>query len=177
MPYAHEQHHQPHQTDLALVHPLVVARTTSPTQNARDAPLCEASSLPSAPERSTKVGGTFVHKAYDDSRLVSSKYLTAFSDLRSPAEAADHLSLPDYVKYLEQYCDEQRLWELITFGREVVRVTRERTGAGGALVYKVETRAAEAYPAGGVEAEADETSMRFDAVCVCSGLHEVRERL
>ena len=50
-------------------------------------------------ERSSKVGGTFVHKAYDDARLVSSKYLTAFSDLRSPTAAADHMSLPEYIAY------------------------------------------------------------------------------
>ena len=125
-------------------------------------------------ERSTKVGGTFVHKAYDESRLVSSKYLTAFSDLRSLPTDDDHLSLPDYVKYLEQYCDEQRLWNLITFGREVANITRE-SGANGALLYKVETRAADAYPAGAADAAADAVTetMTFDAVCVCSGLHEV----
>lgn len=83
-----------------------------------------------------KIGGTFVHKAYDEARLVSSKYLTAFSDLRSPESAADHLSLPDYVKYLKQYCDEQRLWSLISFGREVTNVTRE-SASDGSTYYKV----------------------------------------
>ena len=38
-------------------------------------------------EKSSSIGGTFVHKAYDDGRLVSSKYLTPFSDLRLPASA------------------------------------------------------------------------------------------
>ena len=120
-------------------------------------------------ERSTKVGGTFVHKAYDDSRLVSSKYLTAFSDLRSPAAAPDHLSLPDYVEYLEQYCKEQDLWSLIAFGTEVAEVARA-TASDGRLVYKVTTRATEALPAAG---DAVDDVMTFDAVCVCSGLHEV----
>mmetsp|Transcript_7477 Transcript_7477/g.24465 ORF Transcript_7477/g.24465 Transcript_7477/m.24465 type:complete len:501 (+) Transcript_7477:34-1536(+) len=126
-------------------------------------------------ERSSKVGGTFVHKAYDDARLVSSKYLTAFSDLRSPTTAADHMSLPEYVAYLEEYCDRQELWSLMRFGTEVLRVTRETVN--GALVYNVETRASEAYPAdAGGAAQAGEGRTRtaqFDAVCVCSGLHEV----
>ena len=47
----------------------------------------------------------------------------------------------------------------------------------GALVYNVETRASEAYPAdAGGAAQAGEGRTRtaqFDAVCVCSGLHEV----
>jgi dimethylaniline monooxygenase (N-oxide forming) len=40
-------------------------------------------------EDSTDVGGTFVNKAnYDDGKLVSSKYITPFSDFRLPARCA-----------------------------------------------------------------------------------------
>ena len=53
-------------------------------------------------ERTAKIGGTFVHKAYDDSHLVSSKYLTAFSDLRHAPDEPAHLSLPAYVEYLRK---------------------------------------------------------------------------
>lgn len=37
-------------------------------------------------EQSNNIGGSFVNKVYDDCRLVSSKYLTAFSDCRMPEE-------------------------------------------------------------------------------------------
>lgn len=33
-------------------------------------------------EKDDTIGGTFVNKAYDSGRLVSSKYITAFSDFR-----------------------------------------------------------------------------------------------
>ena len=65
-------------------------------------------------EKDIDVGGTFVSKAYDDSRLVSSKFLTAFSDLRSPESDPPHLSLPQYVEYLRVYADKHHLWQLIT---------------------------------------------------------------
>ena len=51
-------------------------------------------------EKGDGIGGTFVTKAYDDAGLVSSKFLTAFSDLRSPASDPPHLSLPEYCAYV-----------------------------------------------------------------------------
>lgn len=40
-------------------------------------------------EVSDRVGGTFVNKAsYDEAKLVSSKYITPFSDFRLPARCA-----------------------------------------------------------------------------------------
>ena len=75
-------------------------------------------------EKSASIGGTFVHKAYDDARLVSSKFLTTFSDLRPAAGASDHMTLPEYVDYLTEYCEQQRLWPLISFGSSVVSVKK-----------------------------------------------------
>ena len=91
-------------------------------------------------EKGDVVGGTFVSKAYDDSALVSSKFLTAFSDLRSPASDPPHLSMEAYVAYLKQYADEQELWPLIRFGTHVASIERRaccavpcaRHGDGGA---------------------------------------------
>ena len=37
----------------------------------------------------TTIGGTFVNKTYDNTTLVSSKYITLFADLRCPPEEAE----------------------------------------------------------------------------------------
>jgi dimethylaniline monooxygenase (N-oxide forming) len=52
-------------------------------------------------EQDSTIAGTFQNKAYDDSCLVSSKYITPFSDLRLGAECCAHQSLPDYCAYLQ----------------------------------------------------------------------------
>ena len=103
-------------------------------------------------EKGSGIGGAFVSKTYDDGGLVSSKYLTAFSDLRSPSTDPPHLSIDQYNQYLRSYADQEALWPLIRFRVSVVSV--ERHGDG----YEVR-----------VEGSA---TRRVDAVCVCSGLHE-----
>ena len=75
-------------------------------------------------DKDNSVGGTFVTKAYDDAGLVSSKFLTAFSDLRSPESDPPHLSLVQYCEYLKKYADQHALWGLITFGAQVASVER-----------------------------------------------------
>ena len=104
-------------------------------------------------EKGSDIGGAFVSKAYDDGGLVSSKYLTAFSDLRSPPSDPPHLSMEQYVAYLRAYADQEALWPMIRFGTSVASV--ERRGEG----YEVRVEGAGA-------------PRRVDAVCVCSGLHE-----
>ena len=103
-------------------------------------------------EKGSGIGGAFVSKTYDDGGLVSSKYLTAFSDLRSPSTDPPHLSIDQWNEYLQKYADQEALWPMISFGVSVVSV--ERHGDG----YEVR-----------VEGSA---TRRVDAVCVCSGLHE-----
>ena len=53
-------------------------------------------------EQSDRLGGTFENKRYADSQMVSSKYLTCFSDFRAPPEADTHMMLADYVEYLKE---------------------------------------------------------------------------
>ena len=106
-------------------------------------------------EKDTQIGGAFVTKAYDDGKLVSSKYLTAFSDLRSPRSDPSHLSMTAYVDYLCRYAEQEGLLPLIRFGRAVSAVERRADGR-----YRVRV-SGEAAP------------RLVDAVCVCSGLHEV----
>ena len=176
-------------------------------------------------ERTDALGGTFLHKAYDDSRLVSSKYLTSFSDLRPAPTDPSHISLAAYVEYLERYADQESLHPLITYGAHVAAVSKRADGKPGYSV-RVEPVASTVGAAGakvGVEG-ADGRSGRprskraswspsrgsdggtsalggsragpsppapdlnqpspaharlgsgrtlnFDAVCICSGLHE-----
>ena len=106
-------------------------------------------------EKDAEIGGAFVTKAYDDGKLVSSKYLTAFSDLRSPRSDPSHLSMGAYVDYLRRYAEQEGLLPLIRFRRAVAAVERRADGR-----YRVR-----------VHGEAEPRLV--DAVCVCSGLHEV----
>ena len=103
-------------------------------------------------EKGSGIGGAFVSKTYDDGALVSSKYLTAFSDLRSPSTDPPHLTIEQWNEYLHRYADQEGLWPMIRFGVNVLSV--ERHGDG----YEVR-----------VEGSA---TRHVDAVCVCSGLHE-----
>ncbi|KAK7232412.1 N,N-dimethylaniline monooxygenase [Aureococcus anophagefferens] len=68
-------------------------------------------------------------------RMVSSKYVTAFSDFRLGRGAESHLALDAYVAYLERYADRFGLARKIEFGTTVRAVAR----AGGR--YAVETEA------------------------------------
>jgi len=126
-------------------------------------------------EKGAGIAGTFVTKCYDDAHLVSSKFLTAFSDLRSPESDPPHLSLPQYVEYLRNYADKFDLYPLITFGALVESVTRQEKGGYEVQLVPAETTADEAYPISETRPSAtlrSATVRHFDAVCVCSGLHE-----
>ena len=92
--------------------------------------------------------------------MVSSKYLTMFSDFRVGSDADDHLTLKDYVTYLEEYADKNNLRDLIRFGTEVVSLKRGEAGEAGK--WKVALRNGRTVAA---------TESVFDAVAVCSGLH------
>jgi len=81
-------------------------------------------------EKAAGMGGAFVSKAYDNSRLVSSSYLTAFSDLRMKTDKP-HLSLDEYTAYLHQYAEKFRIAPLIRFSTNVIQVSRR--GAGYAV--------------------------------------------
>lgn len=108
-----------------------------------------------------QVGGTFRTKSYDDGRLVSSKYITAFSDLRFDADTEDHPTIDRYLKYLEDYCDAFELWQCIHFHKKVVQIAKNADEANG-LKYSCVLR--------DLDTNTDET-MKFHAICVCSGLH------
>jgi dimethylaniline monooxygenase (N-oxide forming) len=69
------------------------------------------------------IGGTFQHRSYENAELVSSKQLTTFSDHRFPLSAPDHISLPQYVEYLQAYVDRFALGPRIKLGCPVTGIT------------------------------------------------------
>jgi len=73
--------------------------------------------------REKEIGGTFKYRSYENAELVSSKQLTAFSDHRFPLDSPDHISLPQYVQYLQSYIDRFKLASYIKLGAEVISIS------------------------------------------------------
>ncbi|KAK7981065.1 hypothetical protein PG989_013522 [Apiospora arundinis] len=125
-------------------------------------------------EAGLEIGGTFVNKIYENAEMVSSKYLTAFSDYRIDADAPSFVTPQDYVTYLNGYCKKFGLFQHIRLGTKVVKVSRggpqqqqstnQDGGGGGGYTLTV------------VEERNDGNKQvvehhHFDAVAVCNGLH------
>jgi dimethylaniline monooxygenase (N-oxide forming) len=91
--------------------------------------------------------------------MVSSKYLTAFSDFRYEAEAAEFVSTDRYVQYLNDYTTHFDLWPHIQLSTEVIKILRAEGGKHVVYYQKKGTDTIEEY--------------ECDAVAVCSGLHVV----
>ena len=119
-------------------------------------------------EGESDLGGTFRYRAYDHAVHVSSKYLTAFTDLRLDAEEEDHLPITRYLDYLDEYAKMFSLRPLVEFHTWVSDVTR-RTPAQrskGMAEYAVTISRKKAG-----NGFAPEEVIEADAVVVCSGLH------
>lgn len=125
-------------------------------------------------ELAPAIGGTFAWRSYENSALVSSKQLTAFSDFRFPRAEDDHPTLPRYVQYLEDYVRKFDLdapagseWSgtegegtRIRLGCRVVKM-RRAIGGGHTVSF------AETQRDGSVVVR----TVHADAVAICSGLH------
>lgn len=97
--------------------------------------------------------------------MVSSKWLTIFSDFRIPpgrfdAKNNDFLTLTQYVEYLEDYCDHFKLRPYIKLNTRVTNVRRAKGGNGHVITYST--------------AQGGPEEWACDAVAVCSGLHVQR---
>lgn len=111
-------------------------------------------------EASDAIGGTFENKSYQDSRMVSSKHLTLFSDFRRP-DADMHMSLADYVVYLQEYSKHFSITELVRFKVKVLGVQANTEKDGYDVTLQVDGD--DSHP----------KNEHWDAVAVCSGLHNV----
>ena len=121
-------------------------------------------------ESSHSIGGSFTNKVYDNCRLVSSKYLTAFSDFRMPENTElvpDHPSAEQYVCYLKQYANEFGLNKLVKFGCRVISIK----GTESNNLAKDDD--IEGYDVEYVSSCGQKVSQHYDVVAVCSGLHNV----
>ncbi|KAJ3151710.1 hypothetical protein HDU89_001758 [Geranomyces variabilis] len=107
-------------------------------------------------EQETSLGGTFKYRTYENAELVSSKQLTAFSDLRFPRDHSDHVPAPAYVKYLDEYAAKNDLVRHIKFGATVTAIDHGGNGAP----HIVE------YTADGVT-----NTIHCDAIAFATGLH------
>ncbi|KAK7413631.1 hypothetical protein QQX98_007494 [Neonectria punicea] len=107
-------------------------------------------------ETESEIGGTFVYRTYEDAELVSSKYLTAFSDYRLPEEAADFVTPKVYTQYLKDYATAFNLWSRIECQTKAENIRRGLDGSGHIVtIRKLE----------GV------SEWSCDAVAVCSGIN------
>ncbi len=123
--------------------------------------LLEAGHEPTCFERADGPGGVFRFDeregvVWDSCVLTSSGTLTAFSDFPVEASEAAHMTTGQYVAYLQRYSAAFGVGERIRFGTTVESLTRlpdrgwnVRTHSGG-----------------------EPRDERFDAVAVCSGLHQ-----
>jgi dimethylaniline monooxygenase (N-oxide forming) len=107
-------------------------------------------------EREDEVGGTFTKRTYEDAELVSSKYLTCFSDWRADLEDPDFLSAKRFIRYLKEYTDHFNLWPEISLSTPVTSIRRGQ--AGGHIVH---------YRG----PDGIDKTWECDAVAICSGLH------
>ncbi len=116
---------------------------------------------PSCFEQAAGLGGVFRFdeqggEIWESCRLTSSGLVTAFSDFPVSRERAGHMPAGEYVRYLEDYCAAFGVRDRLRFGARVESVRRDSDGC-----WRVAWR-----DPGGMREDC------FDAVAVCSGVHQ-----
>ena len=125
--------------------------------------LLEEGHDPTCFERAGDLGGVFRFGeddgvVWESCRLTSSGLLTAFSDFPAPDDQLGHMTTGEYVTYLERYASTFGISSRIRFDTEVSAVLPDPAGR---WIVRTATRDGR-----------DEDEQRFDAVAVCSGLHQ-----
>lgn len=109
-------------------------------------------------EAYSHIGGIFYHHSYEEGELVSSKYLTSFSDFRPRPGEPDFYSTDRYLEYLNEYTSHFRLWPYIHLS---TRVKSVRRGDSSEHVVTYETP------------DGDTFEWECDAIAVCAGIHSI----
>lgn len=107
-------------------------------------------------ESYSKIGGIFFHHSYEEGELVSSKYLTTFSDFRPRQGEPDFFSTERYLEYLDEYSTHFQLWPHMNLSTTVKSVRRG-----------INTQHVVTYQHEGEEA----VEWECDAISVCAGVH------
>ena len=123
--------------------------------------LLAAGHQPVCMEKAESLGGVFRFGeddgvVWESCQLTSSGYLTAFSDFPVAKEHAEHMHFSEYISYLEDYSREFDVLQHVRFSNPVRSICQLD---GGSWQVK-STRAGE------------EITECFDAVAICSGLHQ-----
>lgn len=133
------------------------------------------------------IGGVFAHQVYEEAevrlpflmsivnsncktnacihQLVSSKYLTAFSDFRIAEDESDFITPEKYVQYLKNYADKFDLWSRIHCSTQVVSMKAHPVKVGHILEFCGNK---EDVPNGGCS----RGPTHYQAVAICSGLNQ-----
>lgn len=104
---------------------------------------------------------------FNYTQLVSSKYLTAFSDFRLPANEADFMSTERYVQYLQDYASKHGLWKHIHLSTTVASIVPHPTKPGH-IVNLCRTSRDDKKPLRRLRLQG---SKHYHAVAVCTGLN------
>ncbi|KAI7786222.1 hypothetical protein LA080_004607 [Diaporthe eres] len=110
-------------------------------------------------EKEGDIGGVFSYGVYEDAELVSSKYLTAFSDFRVPEGEKDFLTPKRYVEYLKDYATKFNLWDRIHLSNEIKSITLDPEHPSQHILTIRDTQ-------GRV------VERRYHAISICSGLNQ-----
>ncbi|KAL7898208.1 hypothetical protein HDV64DRAFT_269308 [Trichoderma sp. TUCIM 5745] len=107
-------------------------------------------------ESQDKLGGIFSSHSYEEAELVSSKYLTTFSDFRARSEDGDFFTTDRYLEYLNDYATHFKLWPYINLNTWVKSV-RRGSSSEHIVTYRTST--------------GEEIEWECDAIAICSGVH------
>jgi dimethylaniline monooxygenase (N-oxide forming) len=123
--------------------------------------LLEEGHRPTCFERASSLGGVFRFGEHDgvvweSCRLTSSGLLTQFSDYPVSPNQVGHMTAREYAGYLTKYCEAFDVMSHIRFSTMVESVKRCPDGS-----WSVQTRSGDVLH-----------NEQFDAVAVCSGLHQ-----
>ncbi|PON30374.1 hypothetical protein TGAM01_v200814 [Trichoderma gamsii] len=107
-------------------------------------------------ESQDRLGGIFSSHSYEEAELVSSKYLTTFSDFRARSEDDDFFTTDRYLEYLDDYATHFKLWPYINL-KTWVKSIRRGSSSEHIVTYRT--------------SNGEEIEWECDAIAVCSGVH------